>query len=103
MCFLVVWVAATMLEAGACHLIFLSRSGASTSEQKAVLKKLEARGCNVDAFRCDISNAAQVAHIMDLASENSWRLKGLVQCTMGFESRLNTVLRDIIPQKFLKC
>jgi acyl transferase domain-containing protein/NADPH:quinone reductase-like Zn-dependent oxidoreductase/short-subunit dehydrogenase len=81
-------IATTMYEGGARHLIFLSRSGARTPEQKAVLKKLEAGGCKADAFACDVSDVNDMQKVMDLANKNGWKIKGAIQCAM--------VLRDSV-------
>ncbi|KAI1618129.1 PKSN polyketide synthase for alternapyrone biosynthesis [Exophiala viscosa] len=81
-------IASTMYEAGARHLVFLSRSGARTPEQKAVLKKLQAGGCKADALACDVSDANDMRKAMDTAARNGWKIKGVIQCAM--------VLRDSV-------
>jgi NADPH:quinone reductase-like Zn-dependent oxidoreductase/NAD(P)-dependent dehydrogenase (short-subunit alcohol dehydrogenase family) len=81
-------IADTMYAAGARHLVFLSRSGARTPEQKAVLKKLESQGCKATALACDVSDANDMQKTMDLAARHSWKIKGVIQCAM--------VLRDSV-------
>jgi len=81
-------IASTMYEAGARHLVFLSRSGARTPEQKAILKKLEAGGCKADALACDVSDVNDMRKAMDLAVKGGWKIKGVIQCAM--------VLRDSV-------
>lgn len=81
-------IASTMYEAGARHLVFLSRSGARTPEQKAVLKNLEAGGCKADALACDVSDANDMQKTMATAARNGWKIKGVIQCAM--------VLRDSV-------
>ncbi|RMZ80449.1 hypothetical protein DV737_g3022, partial [Chaetothyriales sp. CBS 132003] len=81
-------ISTTMYEAGARHLVFLSRSGARTPDQKAVLKRLQAGGCKADAFACDVSDANDMQRVMDTAAKNGWKIKGSIQCAM--------VLRDSV-------
>ncbi|KIX09429.1 uncharacterized protein Z518_00509 [Rhinocladiella mackenziei CBS 650.93] len=81
-------IAETMFQGGARHLVFLSRSGATTPAQKALLAGFEARGCKVDAPQCDISDASQLAQIRATAAEKGWRIKGVMQLAM--------VLRDSV-------
>ncbi|RMD42161.1 hypothetical protein DV735_g2940, partial [Chaetothyriales sp. CBS 134920] len=81
-------ISSTMYEAGARHLVFLSRSGARTPDQKAVLKRLQAGGCKADAFPCDVSDANDMQRVMDAAAKNGWKIKGVIQCAM--------VLRDSV-------
>lgn len=81
-------IADTMYAAGARHLVFLSRSGARTPDQKAVLKKLEAQGCRATALACDVSDANDMQKTMNLAARENWKIKGVIQCAM--------VLRDSV-------
>lgn len=75
-------IAETLFEGGARHIIFLSRSGATTEEHEKLLERLEARGCKADAIKCDISNAAAVEKFVETSKQRSWKIKGLVQCAM---------------------
>ncbi|KAF9888819.1 hypothetical protein FE257_008188 [Aspergillus nanangensis] len=49
----------TLCAHGARHLVFLSRSGASSLRQQETLRSLYEHGCAVDVVRCDVTNAEQ--------------------------------------------
>ncbi|PLB39701.1 type I polyketide synthase [Aspergillus candidus] len=73
---------------GARHLVFLSRSGASSLRQQEALQSLREHGCAVDVVRCDVTDAEQVKALAAQIQEKSWKVKGVVQLAM--------VLRDSI-------
>ncbi|EKG10393.1 Beta-ketoacyl synthase [Macrophomina phaseolina MS6] len=81
-------IAEHMVAHGARHLLFLSRSGASTRKQQDTLESFRSRGCVADAIKCDVTDASQVAQVARTIRENQWKLKGVVQLAM--------VLRDSI-------
>lgn len=71
-----------MVESGARHLIFVSRSGATTELQKEHIKKWESRGCMVSDVKCDTTDIAQVQDLVEIAKHNAWNIKGVVQMAM---------------------
>lgn len=73
-------IAENMVEHGAEHLVLLSRSGVTTDRQRDIIQRLEKKGCIVDAVLCDVTEEAQVAHLIDLSTKNGWMIKGLIQC-----------------------
>lgn len=84
-------IAETMYQHGARHIVFLSRSGANTAEQRQVLSSFKERGCRADAIKCDVSNAQHVGDFISACAENGWQIKGVIQCAM--------VLRVYIPSE----
>jgi NADPH:quinone reductase-like Zn-dependent oxidoreductase len=87
-------IANHLVNHGARHLLFLSRSGAVTSEQKDALRNFRDRGCKVDSVKCDITNANQMKKAASICKENHWRITGIIQCAM--------VLRVRTPSIFIR-
>ena len=81
-------IAEMMVLAGARNISFISRSGARSPESKRLLDSLRERGCNAQAYCCDISDASQVSAFITASSERGEIIKGVIQCAM--------VLRDSI-------
>jgi acyl transferase domain-containing protein/NADPH:quinone reductase-like Zn-dependent oxidoreductase/NAD(P)-dependent dehydrogenase (short-subunit alcohol dehydrogenase family) len=79
-------IAEMMFAAGARNISFVSRSGASAPEAQKLLESLQARGCNAQAYACDITSTAAVEHFVMQSHERGETIKGVVQCAM--------VLRD---------
>lgn len=79
-------IADMMFEAGARKIFFISRSGAKSDEAQHFLESLIVRGCNAQAFQCDITDPAQVKEFAARCVERGEKIKGVVQCAM--------VLRD---------
>ncbi|KAI9925439.1 hypothetical protein MW887_005820 [Aspergillus wentii] len=83
--------AETLIEVGARHIVFLSRSGAIHDWQKDALQGLSKDGCTAQAITCDVSKTADVLNFIGLSLANNWKIKGVIQCTM--------VLRDNMFEK----
>ncbi|KAL2802342.1 hypothetical protein BJX63DRAFT_437959 [Aspergillus granulosus] len=81
-------IAENMCSHGAGHLVFLSRSGASSQRQKEALESFRARGCKVDVVKCDVTDQEQVQVLAARIQEHSWNVRGVIQLAM--------VLRDSI-------
>ncbi|KAL3429040.1 hypothetical protein BDV09DRAFT_201002 [Aspergillus tetrazonus] len=77
-----------MCSHGAGHLVFLSRSGASSQRQQEALESFRARGCKVDVVKCDVTDQKQVQALATQIREQSWNVRGIIQLAM--------VLRDSI-------
>jgi NADP-dependent 3-hydroxy acid dehydrogenase YdfG len=75
-----------MFAAGAPNISFLSRFGASAPKAQKLLESLQARGCDAQAYACDITSTAAVEHFVMPSHERGKTIKGVVQCAM--------VLRD---------
>ena len=84
-------IAENMFQYGARHLVFLSRSGASTSKQQEAVKSFQDRGCKVDTPKYDVTDASQVESFVEICKQNTWDIKGVIQCAMvlrvGFSDR----------------
>ncbi|KAL4811864.1 hypothetical protein BDW67DRAFT_189235 [Aspergillus spinulosporus] len=81
-------IAENMCSHGAGHLVFLSRSGASSQRQQDALERFRARGCKVDVVKCDVTDQEQVQALATQIQEQSWNVRGIIQLAM--------VLRDSI-------
>lgn len=79
-------IAEMMFAAGARQISFISRSGAATTEAQRLLESLQARGCNAQAYACDITSDDAVEQFAKDSLERGEIIKGVVQCAM--------VLRD---------
>ncbi len=75
-------IADMMFEAGARNISFISRSGAKAEEAKQFLGSLQNRGCNAQAFKCDITDPAQVQDFVEKCQEKGENIKGVLQCAM---------------------
>lgn len=75
-------IAEDMISHGARHLVFLSRSGASRRSQKEALKSFAERGCATDVIPCDVTDAVQVERASRSCTDNSWKVRGIIQCAM---------------------
>jgi len=73
-------------EGGARNIIFLSRSGAGSEESRHFLNSLKIRGCNAQAFECDITDPEQVRLCVTQCENQGMKIRGVVQSAM--------VLRD---------
>lgn len=79
-------IAEMMFAAGARNISFVSRSGAAAPEAQRLLDSLQVRGCNAQAYACDITSSTAVEQFMMHSEERGETIKGVVQCAM--------VLRD---------
>lgn len=79
-------VAERMIQNGARHLVFLSRSGPKSPEAQEHLRRLEGLGCKTDALACDVGDIEALRGAMDIFKQRGWNIRGVVQCAM--------VLRD---------
>ncbi|KAK1148125.1 Type I Iterative Polyketide synthase (PKS) [Aspergillus melleus] len=72
-------VAMWMVEKGARHLIFLSRSDTSSSKRQAFVQDLTSQGCCVTAVKGDVANLGDVQRAIAAARKP---IAGLVQMSM---------------------
>lgn len=80
-------IARWMVSRGAKHLIFISRSGAASEAAQELVTELEAAGCNVDVFACDVSDEAALSKVMDDCKARLPQIKGCVQGSMVLKVR----------------
>ncbi|KAK4224175.1 putative polyketide synthase [Podospora fimiseda] len=73
-----------MIQRGARHLVFLSRSGGKKNQ--ADLECIRSRQVRADSFACDVTDAASVAKAFSQLRRDSKRtVKGIIQCAMVLE------------------
>lgn len=84
-------LAKELVASGARNIAFLSRSGDTTPQAKAIVDELAAGGVRVKAYRGDIANCASFITAMTQCSEDLPPIKGVIQMAM--------VLRDIVFEK----
>jgi saccharopine dehydrogenase-like NADP-dependent oxidoreductase len=75
-------IARRMVERGAHNLLLLSRSSTTKSEVRDLLSELEARGAQVKAPVCDITDKAKLRAVLDQYSESMPPVAGCIQTTM---------------------
>jgi NADPH:quinone reductase-like Zn-dependent oxidoreductase/NADP-dependent 3-hydroxy acid dehydrogenase YdfG len=83
-------LAQLIVKSGARHIVFLSRSGPSSSAAQGISQKFKPRGVNIEFYGCDVADAESVSRVFEAMSENA-RLppvRGIIQCA--------AVLRDSI-------
>ncbi|KAK4059825.1 uncharacterized protein Triagg1_10981 [Trichoderma aggressivum f. europaeum] len=81
-------LAALLIECGAQHLAFVSRSGAASPLREAFLRDLKKVGVNVGVYKCDISDANALGETLHQCSKEMPPVKGVIQSV--------AVLRDSI-------
>ncbi|KAF2839930.1 ketoacyl-synt-domain-containing protein [Patellaria atrata CBS 101060] len=79
-------IANMMIDNGAGHLVFLSRSGGSKNEKE--LTDFRSRGVKADAFKCDVNDSQSVANVFEQLRSEGCVVKGLVQCAMVLEDTI---------------
>ncbi|KAL8695116.1 MAG: hypothetical protein Q9224_003449 [Gallowayella concinna] len=71
--------ASWLVEKGAKHLIFLSRSAGQVSNDDPFVKELAAQGCSVQMFSGSVANVADVAEVISSAAKP---IAGVLQASM---------------------
>ncbi|PNY29656.1 Polyketide synthase [Tolypocladium capitatum] len=79
-------IANIMVAHGAKHLVFLSRSGGSKNEND--LECLRSRGCDAEAFQCDVTDAQSVTTVFQHLKSQRRVVKGVIQCAMVLEDTI---------------
>ena len=75
-------LATFLMEHGAKHLAFMSRSGESRPGVKEAINELRNIGVNIIAYACDITNATDLKHTFSRISAEMPRVKGVIQAAM---------------------
>lgn len=73
-------IADWMIECGAKHLVFLSRSGGS--KHTKTLEKFADRSVRAEAFACNVNDAVSVATVFDRLKSSGRRVAGVIQLAM---------------------
>ena len=84
-------LAMEFVASGARYIAFVSRSGDTKSEAKAVVHELAARGAQVKVYRGDVSDEVSLLAAMEQCSQQLPPIKGVMQMAM--------VLRDVVFEK----
>ncbi|KAL8995313.1 MAG: hypothetical protein Q9169_004917 [Polycauliona sp. 2 TL-2023] len=74
-----------MMEHGAKHFVFLSRSGSSKPEAQKTLAKLTKAGAHAVAYSCDITDGNQVKAALAKAREEFPPIRGAIQGAMALQ------------------
>ena len=72
-------IASWMVERGARHLIFFSRSAGTVTNEDPYIKELAACGCSVQTFSGDISNLSDIQKVVASAAKP---IAGVLQASM---------------------
>lgn len=81
-------LATLLVKNGARHLVFISRSGNTSSVGQELVQELEAKGVTIRVFACDVSDEISMKQIISDCSLDLPPIKGVIQSA--------AVLRDAI-------
>ena len=84
-------MAMEFVASGARHIAFVSRSGDTKPEARAVVDELTGRGAQVKVYRSDVADEASFLSAMEQCSHQLPPIKGVIQMAM--------VLRDVVFEK----
>lgn len=84
-------IATFLVDLGARHICFLSRSATSSQDAEIFLNGLRERQVSVSAYECDISDMRSLRATLQQCRQEYPPIKGIIQCAM--------VLRDVSFQK----
>lgn len=77
-----------MVSRGARHLLFLSRSGASSDAAKALVEELEAKSCHITVRICDVSDKEKLKETIEKYTSTMPPIMGCIQGAMELRVRL---------------
>ncbi|KAL8983680.1 MAG: hypothetical protein Q9205_002158 [Flavoplaca limonia] len=72
-----------MVDHGARHFVFLSRSGSAKPEAQKTLARLTKAGAHAAAYKCDITDASQVKSAIAKCQEDFPPIRGAIQGAMA--------------------
>ncbi len=72
-----------MVDHGARHFVFLSRSGSAKPEAQKTLDRLAKAGAHATAYKCDITDANQVKAAIAKCQEDFPPIRGAIQGAMA--------------------
>lgn len=84
-------IATFLVDLGARHICFLSRSPTASPDSETFLAGLRKRQVSVSAYKCDISDMPSLRATLQQCRRDHPPIKGVIQCAM--------VLRDVSFQK----
>lgn len=76
-------LAGLLVSLGARHLCFISRSGATSSEAKALLHTMTSSHVDVVVYQCDVAESSALGDVLDKHSASRPPIKGAFQCAMA--------------------
>ncbi|KAJ2994424.1 hypothetical protein NUW58_g1566 [Xylaria curta] len=77
-----------LIDRGARYLLLISRSGPCTAEAQELLAECEAKGVQVDAPLCDVSDLAALKKVLASCAEKMPPIKGCFQSVMVVTERI---------------
>ena len=80
-----------LVELGARHLCFISRSRCQSPSSIGLLQKLRAKSVRTAVYTCDVTNEEQLSETLSKCSQEMSRIAGVIQCAM--------VLRDALFER----
>lgn len=84
-------IATFLVDLGARHICFLSRSSTASQDTETFLDYLRKRQVSVSAYKCDISDMRSLRGTLQQCRQEHPPIKGIIQCAM--------VLRDVSFQR----
>ncbi len=78
-----------MVEQGAKHLTFLSRSGFNSPEADLIVDDLRKQGVEIDIIKCDVTIKEEVTAAVERASSKR-PIKGVIHAAMVLDVRSAT-------------
>jgi NAD(P)-dependent dehydrogenase (short-subunit alcohol dehydrogenase family) len=75
-------IALWLASNGAKHILILARSGTASPAMQSLLTDLVARGIDIQAPSCDLSNAESVQNVLREVRDTMPPIKGVIQSTM---------------------
>ncbi|KAH8738439.1 hypothetical protein BGZ61DRAFT_409366 [Ilyonectria robusta] len=75
-------IAKLLVDKGAKHLIFLSRSGSSRPEARSLLKEFQSQGVSATAISVDVAEKSQLEAVIKEVKQRFPSIKGVIHCAM---------------------
>lgn len=77
-----------MVQNGARHLAFISRSGNARAEAKTLLKKLQASGVTCNVYAADVADQTKLQEALNDITHSMPPIRGVIQGAMVLDDRL---------------
>ena len=81
-------LAGLLVGLGARHLCFISRSGTTSNEAKAFMRRMASIDVHVMIYQCDIADTSALQAVLARHSTNGPPIKGAFQCAMALHDSL---------------
>ncbi|KAH7381320.1 polyketide synthase-like protein [Phaeosphaeria sp. MPI-PUGE-AT-0046c] len=93
-------IACWLVDSGARHLIFLSRSGASSASASSLIAAMEAAGTQTRVVQCDIADSTSVKTVLCDTLKDFPPIKGVIQGAMALSDSL---FQNMDSDKWMNC